>query len=105
MSSSTATSTPDGRWVVGLDGDRHAMIWDYESGGVVADLELDGSIYQIGFTAGGKYLLTAVSRKSMILDLTGGAVIDPRAFGKKRTQLRAKPYRQGFGDTLLRFFC
>ena len=82
--------TPDERWVVGLDGDRQAMIWDYKSGGVVADLELDGGIYQIGFTVDGKYLLTAVSRRSMILDLTSGTVIDPRAFGKKRTQLRAK---------------
>ena len=82
--------TPDGRWIVGLNGDRQAMIWDYKSGGVVADLELDGGIYQIAFTADGKYLLTAVSRRSMILDLTSGAVIDPKAFGKKRTQLRAK---------------
>ena len=82
--------TPDGRWVVGMNGDRKAMIWSYKSGGVVADLEMDGGVYQIGFTVDGKYLLTAVSMKSMILDLTSGTVIDPNAFGKKRTDLRMK---------------
>ena len=80
----------DGRLVVGLDRDRQVMIWDYKSGGVVADLELDGGVSRTGFTVNGRYLLAAVSGRSMMLDLTSGEVIDPRAFGKRPARLRIK---------------
>ena len=82
--------TPDERWIVALNGERKAMIWDIESGEVVADLEMDGGVYQIGFTNDGRWLLTALSRRSMILDLGSGDVIDPSVFGKKRSELAVK---------------
>ena len=85
--------TPDGRWVVGLDGDRQVMIWDYMSGGVVADLDMKGGTryIQIQFTEDGKYLLlNPDSGWSKILDLTSGAVIDGDSFAKKRNRSRLR---------------
>ena len=74
------------------------MIWDYKSGGMVADLNMAGGTrrVQIEFTVDGKYLLlTPDSGWSKILDLTSGAVIDGDSFAKKRNRSRLRIEKTG----------